>query len=134
MSYPLNHLESIWYHSEPLEVPYYSLNQFLGWDFFYRFLIIKFHFNSSNRNFSEKSEQTNKKKIFEKRKKKKSGIILEVFGSFRSPTSRKENIQFPNSPDFDNFPDFLTKRIVRYSPIWDIVWNVQPLSAFFHII
>ena len=28
---------SIWYHSEPLEVPY-SPNQFLGWDFFCRFL------------------------------------------------------------------------------------------------
>ena len=34
---PLNHLGSIWYHSEPLEVPY-SPNQFLGWDFFCRFL------------------------------------------------------------------------------------------------
>ena len=28
-----NHLASIWYHSEPLEVPY-SPNQFLGWHFF----------------------------------------------------------------------------------------------------
>jgi hypothetical protein len=27
----------IWYHSEPSEVPY-SPNQFLGWDFFWRFL------------------------------------------------------------------------------------------------
>ena len=33
MSDPLNHLGLIWYHSEPLEVPY-SPNQFLGWDFF----------------------------------------------------------------------------------------------------
>ena len=32
------HLESIWYHhSEPSDVPY-SPNQFLGWDFFCRFL------------------------------------------------------------------------------------------------
>ena len=30
---PLNHLGSIWYHSEPVEVSY-SPNQFLGWDFF----------------------------------------------------------------------------------------------------
>ena len=27
------HLGPIWYHSEPSDVPY-SLNQFLGWDFF----------------------------------------------------------------------------------------------------
>ena len=31
------HLGSIWYHSEPSDVPY-SPNQFLGWDFFCRFL------------------------------------------------------------------------------------------------
>ena len=37
MSDPLNHLGSLLYHSEPLEVPY-SLNQFLGLDFFCRFL------------------------------------------------------------------------------------------------
>ena len=37
MSDPLNHLESIWYHSKPLEVPY-SLDQFLGFDFFLPFL------------------------------------------------------------------------------------------------
>ena len=29
----LDHLGSIWYHSEPLEVSY-STKQFLGWDFF----------------------------------------------------------------------------------------------------
>ena len=37
MSNPLNHLGSIWYHSEPQEVPYFP-NQFLGWDFFCCFL------------------------------------------------------------------------------------------------
>ena len=31
------HLGPIWYHSEPSDVPY-STNQFLGWDFFCRFL------------------------------------------------------------------------------------------------
>ena len=30
---PFDNLESIWYHSEPSDVPY-SLNQFLGWNFF----------------------------------------------------------------------------------------------------
>ena len=33
MSGPLNNLGSIWYHSEPLDVPY-SPNQFLGQNFF----------------------------------------------------------------------------------------------------
>ena len=37
IGYPLNHLGSIWYHLEPLEV-LFSLNQFLGWDFICRFL------------------------------------------------------------------------------------------------
>jgi hypothetical protein len=37
MSDPLDHLGSIWYHSEPSDVPY-SANQFLGWDFFCHFL------------------------------------------------------------------------------------------------
>ena len=36
-SEPHYHLGSIWYHSQPLEVPY-SPNQFLGWDFFCSFL------------------------------------------------------------------------------------------------
>ena len=27
--------------------------------------------------------------------------------------SRKENVRFPDSPDFDNFPDFRTRRDVR---------------------
>ena len=31
------HLETIWYYSEPSDIPY-SLNQFLGWDFFGCFL------------------------------------------------------------------------------------------------
>ena len=37
MSDPLNHLGSIWYPLTPLDVPY-SPNQFLGRDFFCRFL------------------------------------------------------------------------------------------------
>ena len=31
------HLGPIWYHLEPSDIPY-SPNQFLGWDFFCRFL------------------------------------------------------------------------------------------------
>ena len=37
MNEPLNHLGSIWYPSEPSDVPY-SPNQFLGWDFIWHFL------------------------------------------------------------------------------------------------
>ena len=37
MSDPFNHLGSIWDHSEPQEVPFCP-NQFLGLDFFCRFL------------------------------------------------------------------------------------------------
>ena len=37
MNDPLDHLGSIWYHSESSDVPY-SPNQFLGWDFFCSFL------------------------------------------------------------------------------------------------
>ena len=32
--WPFNQLGSIWYDSEPSDVPY-SPNQFLGWDFFF---------------------------------------------------------------------------------------------------
>ena len=37
MSDSLNHLGSIWDHSEPSDVPYFP-NQFFGWDLFCRFL------------------------------------------------------------------------------------------------
>ena len=37
MSDPLNHLGSIWYHSEPSDVPYFP-NQFLALDVFCHFL------------------------------------------------------------------------------------------------
>ena len=33
MRHPSNHLRSIWYHSEPSDVPYFP-NLFLDWDFF----------------------------------------------------------------------------------------------------
>ena len=35
--WPLNHLGSIWYHSEPSDVPHFP-KKILGWDFFCRFL------------------------------------------------------------------------------------------------
>ena len=45
--WPLNHLGSIWHHSEPLEVPS-SPNQFLGLDFFCHFI----QQNGSNSKFN----------------------------------------------------------------------------------
>ena len=47
------------------------------------------------------------KKNFEK------NIFLIFFSIFKSPVSRKENILFPDSPDFENLPDFRTGRDVR---------------------
>ena len=46
-------------------------------------------------------------KIGELRKKKSISNIV------KSPVSRKENAWFPDSPDFVNFPDFLTGPDVR---------------------
>ena len=45
-------------------------------------------------------------KIRELKKKSISNIV-------KSPVSRKENAWFPDSPDFVNFPDFLTGPDVR---------------------
>ena len=59
----------------------------------------------------------NKKKIEKKiEKKRKIGflkIFSSIFKSFKSPASGKENVWFPDSPDFDNFPEFRTGRDVR---------------------
>ena len=50
------------------------------------------------------------KKKFEKKIEKK---IDDFFSIFKSPASRKENVRFPASPDFENLPDFRTGRDVR---------------------
>ena len=39
--------------------------------------------------------------------------ILFVCISFKSPASKKEKVRFPDSPDFEKFPDFRTGRDVR---------------------
>ena len=39
-----------------------------------------------------------------------------IFRSFKSPASGKENVRFPDSPDFENSPDFRTGRDVWLSP------------------
>ena len=48
----------------------------------------------------------NLKKKFEKK-------IGDFFSIFKSPASRKENVRFPDSPEFENSPDFGTGRDVR---------------------
>ena len=40
---------------------------------------------------------------------------LDFLSIFKSPVSGKENVQFPDSPGFDNLPDFRTGRDVRYT-------------------
>ena len=60
--------------------------------------------------------------VFENSKKKNSKkynlffwflIFSSIFKSFKSPASGKENVRFPDSPDFENLPDFRTGRDVR---------------------
>ena len=41
------------------------------------------------------------------------GGIGIFFSSVKSPASGKENVRFPDSPDFENLPDFRTGRDVR---------------------
>ena len=59
-----------------------------------------------------------KKKKIEKKiwKKKNYFLFFYFFPIFKSPASGKENVRFPDSPDFDNLPDFQTGRDVRLSP------------------
>ena len=50
------------------------------------------------------------------KRKKKLDFFFLIFRSFKSPASGKENVRFPDSPDFENSPDFRTGRDVRLSP------------------
>ena len=60
-----------------------------------------------------------KKKIWKKKFEKKKNIYIffwifsSIFKSFKSPASGKENVRFPDGPDFENLPDFRTGRDVR---------------------
>ena len=42
--------------------------------------------------------------------KQKNLIFFEIV---KSPASGKENVRFPDSPDFENFPDFQTRHDVH---------------------
>jgi hypothetical protein len=57
------------------------------------------------------------KKILKKKNLKKNLTIFfflsSTFKSGKSPASGKENVRFPDSPDFENLPDFRTGRDVR---------------------
>ena len=50
------------------------------------------------------------KKICKRKLKKKN---LDFFSIFKSPASGKENVQFPDSLDFENLVKFQTGRDVR---------------------
>ena len=43
-------------------------------------------------------------------------LFFWIFFYFKSPASGKENVRFPDSPDFENLPEFRTGRDVRLSP------------------
>ena len=54
------------------------------------------------------------KKQFEKKNEKKNvEFFFDSFLIFKSPAFGKENVQFPDSPDFENLPDLQTGRDVR---------------------
>ena len=38
---------------------------------------------------------------------------------------KKKFVRFPDSPDFENYPDFQTERYVWYSPREEIVKNLE---------
>ena len=44
------------------------------------------------------------------KKIEKKCVFFEIV---KSTASGKENVQFPDSPDFENFPDFQTRHDVR---------------------
>jgi len=52
--------------------------------------------------------------LFKKLNKKNlNKLFSSIFKSFKNPASGKENAQFPDSPDFENFPDYQAGRDVR---------------------
>ena len=53
-----------------------------------------------------------------------------IFRSFKSPASGKENVRFPDSPDFENSPDFRTGRDVRLSPS-TCLWNIDKFEDIY---
>jgi hypothetical protein len=62
--------------------------------------------------------ENRQKKSWKKKKLKNVLTILffflsSTFKSVKSPVSGKENVQFPDSPDFENLPDFRNGHDVR---------------------
>ena len=54
-------------------------------------------------------------KILKKKIEKTIGFFIFIFNCVKSLPSGKNNVLFPDSPDFENFPDFRTGRNVRQS-------------------
>ena len=61
--------------------------------------------------------ENRQKKILKKKKIEKIFdnffFLSSTFKSVKSPASGKENVRFPDSPDFENLPDIRTGRDVR---------------------
>ena len=66
-------------------------------------------------------------------------IFSSICKSVKSPASGKENVRFPDSPDFENFPDFLTRRDIRQSPkrrekcliFFGLKWKILAIVGFY---
>ena len=54
-----------------------------------------------------------RKKIREKLENNFFGIFFSISKSVKSPMSGKENVQFQDSPNFENLPDFRTRHDVQ---------------------
>ena len=67
--------------------------------------------NCGKKNWKNFFEKKNGEKIF--LGFFKFWIFKNIFKSVKSPASEKENVRFPDSPDFENLPDFRTGRNVR---------------------
>ena len=48
--------------------------------------------------------------------------FLDFFSISKSPASGKENVRFPDSPDFENLLDFQTGRDIQLSPSGLLTW------------
>ena len=72
-----------------------------------------YKFGIKNLNWDVFEKKLKNWKIEKNLKKNYFLIFSSIFKSFKSPASRKENVRFPNSPDFENLPDFRTGRDVQ---------------------
>jgi hypothetical protein len=56
-----------------------------------------------------------------------------IFKSVKSPASGRENVRFPDSPDFENLPDFRTGRraLLRSLKDGDVIYGCPLIYCIF---